>query len=252
MNARKIFSPTERVRHAYDWLRLHRREGLMRIARHPYYWVKHYPDRRRFREQFASELAENVAFDRTYGVETAAFSSLINLNIPYESWKHGGKYGCINEAELVEAIKKLDVPYEDVTFVDLGSGKGKALMVASEFPFQSIIGIEFSPELVETAKSNVQRFLDVTGRQGRDIASVCDDAMQYSFPDAPLLLYFFNPFDDTILAPVITNIATSFERSRRPMWVIYFKPRFKELFDAAPFLTRVSETDRYCLWRSVD
>ena len=246
------FNPAALARHTYDWLRLHRREGIMRIARHPYYWVKHYPDRKRFRRDFALEIAGNIAFDRTYGVDTAATASLISLNVPFDSWKHGGNYGCIDEGELIDAIKQLELPYADVTFVDLGSGKGKALLVASEFPFRSIIGVEFSPDLVETAKSNIEHFLEVTGRRGRDVTTVCEDAMQYSFPDGPLFLYFFNPFDNTILAPVIANIAASFEHSRRPIWVMYFTPRFKELFDAAPFLTRVSETDRYRLWRSIE
>ncbi len=244
-------NPAARVKHAYEWLRLHGREGVMRIVRHPYYWVKHYPDRKRFHKDFAPEIAENVQFDRTYGVDTAATASLIALNVPYESWKHGGNYGCINERELVEAIALLGVPYKDVTFIDLGSGKGKALLVASEFPFRSIVGVEFSPDLAEIANTNVEHYLDLTGRRGRDVATVCGDAIQYSFPDGPLFIYLFNPFDNTILSPVIANIAASYQRASRPMWVMYFTPRFKELFDAAPFLTRVSETDRYCVWRSV-
>ena len=47
-------------------------------------------------------------------------------------------------AELVEILADLGIYYPDCVFLDLGAGKGRALLLASQFPFKRIVGVEFS------------------------------------------------------------------------------------------------------------
>src|SRR6516225_8353137 len=58
---------------------------------------------------------------------------------------------------LTEAISWLPIAHEAFTFVDIGCGKGRALMVASAFPFRRLVGVEISPELCEIARANTAR-----------------------------------------------------------------------------------------------
>src|SRR6476646_1262783 len=43
----------------------------------------------------------------------------------------------------------------DFTFIDLGCGKGRVLLMASDYPFQKIVGVEFMPDLVGAAQKNI-------------------------------------------------------------------------------------------------
>jgi SAM-dependent methyltransferase len=79
-------------------------------------------------------------------------------------------------------------------FVDLGSGKGKAcFMAAASRRFDCIRGVEFSQPLVDVARHN-QTLLPAA-----DVEFLCADAAEYKLPDAPSLVFMFNPFDGVIL-----------------------------------------------------
>jgi hypothetical protein len=47
---------------------------------------------------------------------------------------------------LRETLAALPIAYDKFAFVDCGSGKGRTLLIASEFPFKFIIGVEFAAE----------------------------------------------------------------------------------------------------------
>ena len=89
----------------------------------------------------------------------------------------------------------------------MGSGKGRAL-VAAALPFRRIVGVEFSPELEELARANVERFMRKSA-YGGSIESVCEDATAYDLPPEPLVLHFFNPFEEPVMRDVRTDPAPS-------------------------------------------
>ena len=67
---------------------------------------------------------------------------------------------------------------EQLVFVDLGSGKGRTLLLASEYPFRRIVGVELSPKLHRIAKTNVEKFRSEEQRC-RTFALHCMDAVRY-------------------------------------------------------------------------
>jgi len=44
-------------------------------------------------------------------------------------------------------MQAMPIDLSKFTFIDLGAGKGRALLMASDYLFQKIIGVEFMPEL---------------------------------------------------------------------------------------------------------
>src|ERR1700692_2548155 len=95
-------------------------------------------------------------FDRQYGTETsglvpvqmiASDKTLLSKINPY----CGSQPSVIRRA--ITALGKTD----EYQFVDLGCGKGRAMIVASEFPFRSISGVELSPSLAKIARQNMDR-----------------------------------------------------------------------------------------------
>jgi len=57
-----------------------------------------------------------------------------------------------------QIMQALPVDFSQFTFVDLGCGKGRVLLMASDYPFQGIIGVEFMPELVSAAQKNIASY----------------------------------------------------------------------------------------------
>src|SRR5579863_4122649 len=118
------------------------------------------------REHLAAKALRNGSdnavceFDRSHGVDTDGkfdgWTYLSDLNIQSANWIDGNDYAAIDPLRFQQAMAAFDFRFEDYTFIDFGSGKGRALLLASEFPFKRILGLEFAPELHTAAETNIR------------------------------------------------------------------------------------------------
>ena len=137
------------------------------------------------------------------------------------------------------------------TFVDIGCGKGLTLLLASDYGFRSVIGVELDPRLVEIARRNVRAFITPRSRHGRVIDVVHHDAANYEFPaGAPTVAFMFNPFGEDTLRAVLANMQRSLEQSPRPFYVAYYNPCHHEVLDESPILRRLSKNTRWALYET--
>src|SRR5581483_6263816 len=98
--------------------------------------------------------------------------------------------------EMMQTLRNIThLDFSDFVFVDLGSGKGRTLMMASDYPFQRIIGVELLPALNQVSRQNLSRYKNHSQRCFA-IESLCADATKFPLPAAPLILYLFNPFPE--------------------------------------------------------
>jgi len=104
-------------------------------------------------------------------------------------------------------------------FLDLGCGKGRALLVASRFPFARLIGVDLSPSLLATAARNAERIRDLS--PGTHIELIEKDAGLYEVPDDVSTVYLFDPFSDLIVNRVVDHLMESVRRHPRSVWIIY-------------------------------
>jgi SAM-dependent methyltransferase len=139
------------------------------------------------------------------------------------------------------------VDFETYTFIDLGSGKGRVLLMAAMYPFARVVGVEVQPELDAIARRNIEVF-DEPGQQCRNIESVCCDAREYEFPAENIVLYLFNPFPDYVLHEVLENLVASSRQVPRSIIVLYNAPFEKQEFERIPELRRFYETSQYQLY----
>lgn len=143
-------------------------------------------------------------------------------------------------AWLIRSIlHSLPVELEDFEFVDFGSGKGRSLLVAAEFPFTKIAGIEISRELHEIARRNIQRYIAAT-RTDAKIDLHCMDATRYRFSREPVVLFLFNPFDETTLCEVVARLEESLREHPRDAVVIYVNPRFRRNIERSGALREIA------------
>jgi hypothetical protein len=137
----------------------------------------------------------------------------------------------------------------DFTFIDLGSGKGRVLLMASGYPFKRIIGVEFMPELHRAAEQNIANYSNDRQRY-RQIETVCMDARDFQFPLEPLLVYLFNPFDEPAFARVLENLRHSLEQVPRAAYIAYRFTEFESLLAKTTWLEKIVGTEQWAVYRN--
>src|SRR3954452_4570322 len=125
-----------------------RRYGVTGSARQAVTLARSLPARRRGR-------AAERAFDARLGVDTAGIVRLHELSFDSENKDLGSRYEATSPDYFDLVMSQLDLGDGDLTFVDLGAGKGRALLMAAQLPFRRLVGVEFSPELTAVADRNV-------------------------------------------------------------------------------------------------
>jgi len=185
--------------------------------------------------------------DRKYGCDTRGPIPLERLEIDSPNVEDGVHYEAVSDVYLHRMIRARTISPEKYVFVDLGSGKGRALLIAAAYSFKAFVGVEFSPELHEIAQRNIERFQAHT-RSTQQFDLRLGDAMTFEFPLEPIALHLYNPFGERVLREVVGRLETSLREVPRPVVVYYRHPVHRRVFDQAPFLEVVKATSRYAVY----
>jgi SAM-dependent methyltransferase len=178
-------------------------------------------------------------FDLLHGTDTGGYISGAELHGVSLSGLYITAYIGIPPSGLRQAIAGLPLRPEEFTFVDLGCGKGRALMVACDFPFRWLVGVEIASELCDSARANIARDPGWAAR----ISILNEDATKFRYPDGPLLIFMFHPFLAPVLRRVLANLERQLRRSPREVYLLYGRnPRYAKVMDKFPFLREISET----------
>jgi SAM-dependent methyltransferase len=181
-----------------------------------------------------AKRAVDRSFDRSWGVDTGGITAVRRLSVPAERAAQAVDHIAIDPDEFARALGALPMDPSGFTFVDFGSGKGRALLLAAQLRFRRVIGVELAPELHRIAQRNLQ--LGLTEQRRADVELHCMDACEFELPETPLVLYLYHPFGPQVLAPLIRGVASSYQRAPRPIFVVYLNPFHQELWTAAGFV----------------
>jgi predicted RNA methylase len=168
-------------------------------------------------------------FDLTFGVDTSSWVHVSELDIKDELRDGVVGYQPTPPALLLQAIGILDIWHRDFTFVDLGCGKGLALLVASAFPFRKIVGVELSPVLSAIAQTNIRTYLE-RGSVCQNVEALLGDAREFRVPEEPLILFMYNPFNGKSMSELVEKLIESRIAHPRNIYVIYVAAVDKHLF----------------------
>lgn len=183
-------------------------------------------------------------FDRRFGIETTTPVDRTDLDIPVDLIDQIVRYDPIPVEGFRRLLADVAIDHATYTFVDLGAGKGRALLLASDLPFRQIIGVELSRELSDVATRNIASYRS-PGQRCRDIRCVCADAASFQLPDGPLFLYLYNPFHLQIMTAVMERLARSLRQSPRHIVLAYVNPRYRAYLDQLPWLRRKRQGSHY-------
>jgi predicted RNA methylase len=163
---------------------------------------------------------------------------------PYQPTEAGLFY------EMLAALcVQAGIDLSEFVFVDLGSGKGRPLLMASDYPFRRIVGVELLPALHETAKQNVSRYRNAS-QKCLVIESICGDATQFCFPAEPTVLFLFNPFPESGMRSVIANLEQSLRVHPRPVYVLYHNPLLEQVLGESALFKKIYGTHQYAVYAS--
>ncbi len=152
------------------------------------------------------------------------------------------------EPELFrEMMGALPIELERFTFVDIGSGKGRTLLLASEFPFKKIVGVELLEELHRVAEENIRAYRAAAQADGR-IEAVLGDAREFDFPKDPLLVYLFHPLPEAGLRELMARLKESVAEWPRPVWIVYHNALLEGVLRGTEGLRKMGGAEQYSIY----
>lgn len=128
----------------------------------------------------------------------------------------------------------------DSVLVDFGCGKGRVLLVASEYGVKLARGIEFAEELCVIARANCETF-KARGKMLTAFEVVNCDAARYAIKNEENVFFFFNPFDQIMLTRVMDNILSSLKSSDRRVLIVYNNPKHREIIEKSGCFRKISD-----------
>ncbi len=190
-------------------------------------------------------------FDAEHGVVTEALIFLGELDPEAmgEALEDATHYEPTPVAQCNAMLDAVPTPLETFSFVDVGAGMGRIVLLASRRPFKQITGVEFSPALCEVAQDNVVRWRrGGSGVACKDLRIVCRDALDFRFPPGDLAVYLYNPFGAASVQRLADTMAG---RNDGACYVLYHTPVHRAIFDADAHFKRVAELPFGVVYRKV-
>ena len=182
-------------------------------------------------------------FDAHYGTETGGLIPAAQLLTGHPSDQHVTAYYGIAPS-ILRSILDLwlccttpPFPIDRYTFLDIGAGKGRALLVAAEFPFDKVLGVELNPTLARIAESNVAlatRFDRHAQQLLSPIRLLEADALTLTLPATPTLAFLFHPFEAPLLRKLLRLIETQFADRAGHLDLLYVNAEHAPVLDRHP------------------
>jgi SAM-dependent methyltransferase len=162
-------------------------------------------------------------WDRAMGTDTSGFVMQVGLGIDRSARGHAHEYMATLPRTFEAMVESLPIDPCDFTFIDIGAGKGRTLLLAAARGFRRVIGVEISPRLCQVAIENVRNGrIDEELRERIEVH--CRDALTFEFPPGPLVIYFFHAFDAEVFAVVMRRLREAMTKESRPVFFAYLRP----------------------------
>lgn len=124
------------------------------------------------------------------------------------------------------------------TFVDIGCGKGRPMIVASEYPFALALGYDISTDLVRTANANAV----VMARhypQRPPIRALHANVSDLRVPSGNVVVFMFNPFGPELMTVLLEKLEAGLASGAiQHLFVVYDNPVCGDVFDSSNHLKR--------------
>lgn len=173
-----------------------------------------------------------MTVDLLLGIDTARIERHEDLGFGPERGVYYAGTPWLSILHLRRVLARSAISSDDV-FVDLGSGKGRVLLVAAKYPFRRVVGVELSERLHRASQANVDR--KRAAMACGEVELVNCDALEYAVPDDATVFYMYNPFKGHVFDTVIDRIRRSVEEKPRSVTLVYTNPVMHDSMEAHGF-----------------
>ncbi len=157
--------------------------------------------KRKIKEEALAKSATHP-FDVKYGVDTSGLIGGVRLFTGHQHDIYNAAYWGVAPSRAREVLRRwvATIPpgrrIEDYTFADVGCGKGRMVLIASELPFKEAVGVALA--------------------------------------EGPCVLYFYNPFEAPVMQKMLQRLDEHFAGRPGELDVLYLFPKFDSLFAERP------------------
>jgi len=182
-------------------------------------------------------------FDEANGVRTSGLVAGRHLKSGHQHDQHSTAYYGVAPSVFHALIRRWHRtgpagPIEETTFVDVGAGMGRAMLLAAEMPFRTVLGVELNPTLVRIARRNFASWRKA-GRAQAPMRMICADAAEFLFPSGPCVAFLFNPFGAAVMRRLLKAIAAQFARRPGELDSLYVNNEQEGVFEMRKGLVRL-------------
>ena len=182
-------------------------------------------------------------FDVQFDVRTSGLVAGRHLKSGHRHDRHATAYYGVAPSVFQALVKRWQrsgpaAALADTTFIDLGAGMGRALLLASELGFKTVAGVELHPALARIARKNVSLWR-AAGRERGAIRIVQGDAVEFALPPGPLLAFLFNPFGAPVLRRLLKRWRKALVAPLQGLDLLYVNNEQEGELELAPGWTRL-------------
>jgi SAM-dependent methyltransferase len=187
---------------------------------------------------------EDGWFDWRLGFDTSGDPAVRPRSDVVGEQSDGNAYLPARAKNIRSALRSLPIgDPAQYTFIDMGSGKGRAVFLAAMVPFRKVLGVEYSASLHEAAVANLGR-LRCSARERERVELIHGDAANFEFPGGNLVLYLFNPFGPDVMSKMLNNLERAMREEERHVVVLLLWPELPEMVASVPGMQRVHHSRR--------
>lgn len=186
-------------------------------------------------------------FDLQHGVDTSGMVGGTALLTGHQHDVYNTAYWGVSPSRARDLLRRWQESLQghtigDYTFVDIGCGKGRMMMIASELQFREIIGVELNPQLAAIASANLIEWSG-DGFARCPLRVLFQDATEIALPNSPCVLFLYNPFGPPVLRKLLDRLEQQFPNGSGQLDILYLSPDFESVFHGRPGYDLVWKAD---------
>jgi hypothetical protein len=132
------------------------------------------------------------------------------------------------------------LPIDRYTLLDVGAGKGRAILTAAQHPFHHVAGIELNPNLAAIARANLKAFAESPNAAPLSPISLLEgDALEVPLPETPTVVTLFHPFEAPVLRRFLARLEQHFARRPNQLDLLYINAEHAAVLDRNTAFTRL-------------
>jgi len=155
---------------------------------------------------YKSNASLGFDFDKEHGVQTHLIVEKSESDITGKHRQFALDHVPIEPHIALKALHGARIDFSNYHFIDIGSGSGRALILASFLGFKKITGVELSSKLHELAQKNLSLYMSKQQKTKDHYKLLNISALEYQFPDEPFCIYIYRPFDDEIFSQFLEGL----------------------------------------------